>query len=165
MAVALTDAAVDDLRRLGPRVARLALMEVAALAADPGAGEELVEGSGFRKLVGRGGAWRVVYSATATDTTVWEVWVDGVRSAGAAYAEALHRMQAADAPEVVEHAQLLERLGRITGTVPLPPGRLREPVPDWLAEALVDRRGMTRLEVATLDARAAFDHWNAPPTS
>ncbi len=162
MAVALTDAAVDDLRRLGPRVARLALGEIASWAADADPGTELVAGSGFRKLVGRGGAWRIVYTATGPVMTVWEVWVDGVRSAGAAYAEALHRMQAADAPEVIEHAQLLERLGRITGTVPLPPHRLREPVPDWLAEALVGQRGLSRLEVATLDARAAFDRWNAP---
>jgi mRNA interferase RelE/StbE len=161
MPVTLTDAALDDLRRLGPRVARLALVEVAALADDPDAGVELVRGSGFRKLVGRGGAWRIVYTVAGGAATVWEVWVDGVRSAGAAYAEALHRMQGADTPEVVEHAQLLERLGRITGTVPLPPSRLREPVPDWLADALIGERALSRLEVATLDARAAFDRWNA----
>jgi mRNA interferase RelE/StbE len=161
VAVTLTDAALDDLRRLGPRVARLALTELAAVEDDAGTGADLVPGSGFQKLVGRGGAWRIVYTVDGAVTTVWEVWVDGVRTAGAAYAEALHRMQAADDPEVVEHAQLLERLGRITGTVPLPPSRLREPVPDWLADALVDARGLSRLDVATLDARTAFDRWNA----
>jgi hypothetical protein len=161
VAVALTDAAIDDLRRLGPRVARLALAELAVLADDADAGPELVAGSGFRKVVGRGGTWRIVYTLAGPVTTVWEVWVDGVRRAGAAYAEALHRMQAADTPEVVEHAQLLERLGRITGTVPLPPSRLGEPVPDWLADALIDEHGLSRLDVATMDARAAFDRWNA----
>ena len=160
MAVDLTDAALDDLRRLGPRLARLVLEQVAVLADDPHVGDPLGPGSGFRKLVGRGGTWRVVYAATPRDVTVWEVWVDGVRTSGAAYAEALHRMQSADTPEVVEHARLLERLGRITGTVPLSPARLRDPVPDWLADALVDQRGLDRLEVATLDARAAFDRWN-----
>ena len=91
---------------------------------------------------------------------MWEVWVDGVRSAGAAYAEALHRMQSADTPEVVEHARLLERLGRDHRHRAVAPARLREPVPDWLADALVEARGLDRLEVAALDARAAFDRWN-----
>jgi mRNA interferase RelE/StbE len=158
--VDLADPALDDLRRLGPRLARVALEQIAVLAEDPHAGDPLVPGSGYRKLVGRNGAWRVVYLASPPDVTVWEVWVDGVRSDGAAYAEALHRMQSGDTPEVVEHARLLERLGRVTGTVPLPPARLREPVPDWLADALVEARGLDRLEVAALDARAAFDRWN-----
>ena len=68
--------------------------------------------------------------------TVWEVWVDGVRADGEAYAEALERMVSADPSEQVELAGILERLGRITGTVPVPRNRLVEPVPDWLADAL-----------------------------
>jgi len=161
VAVAFADAAVDDLRRLGPARARRMLEQISLLADEPDAGDELVAGSGFRKLVGRDRAWRVVHRREGDDVTVWEVWVDGVRSAGAAYAEALHRMQAADTPEVVEHAQLLERLGRLTGTVPVPGHRLREPVPDWLADALVERAGLTRLDVAAMDASTAFERWNA----
>jgi mRNA-degrading endonuclease RelE of RelBE toxin-antitoxin system len=159
--VVLADAALDDLRRLGPPVARRVLEQVTVLESSPDAGAPLVSGSGFRKLVGRGGTWRVVYAVDADTVTVWQVWVDGVRSNGAAYAEALHRMQAADTPEAVEHARLLERLGRITGTVPVARHRVREPVPDWLADALVERAGLTRLEVTAMDASTAFDRWNA----
>ena len=86
-----------------------------------------------------------------------------MRSEGTAYAEALHRMQAADAPEAVEHAQLLERLGRLTGTVPVPRHRVREPVPDWLADALLDAGLTDRVELASMDAATAFARWNARP--
>ena len=81
----------------------------------------------------------MVYAVDADVVTVWEVWVDGVRSTGAAYAEALQRMVSADAPDAVELAGILERLGRITGTVPVPRNRVVEPVPDWLADALLER--------------------------
>ena len=77
----------------------------------------------------------MVYAVEGGVVTVWEVWVDGVRSTGAAYAEALQRMVSADAPDAVELAGILERLGRITGTVPVPRNRVVEPVPDWLADA------------------------------
>ena len=103
-----------------------------------------------------------MYAIDDDVVTVWEVWVDGVRSTGAAYAEALHRMQSADTADAVELAGILERLGRITGTVPVPRNRVIEPVPDWLADALIGEAGLTRLEVATMDATTAFDRWNAP---
>ena len=90
-----------------------------------------------------------------------ELWVDGARLDGEAYAEALDRMQGADQPDVVQLARILRRLGRITGTVPVPRGRLRTPVPDWLADALVAQAGVDPLTVATLDAASAFDLWNA----
>jgi hypothetical protein len=160
--VELTDAALDDLRRLGPALARRAVEQVALLEEDPELGRELVAGCGYRTLVGTGGAWRVVYAVAPDATvTVWEVWIDGVRSVGTAYAEALHRMQAADAPEAVEHAQLLERLGRLTGTMPVPRHRVREPVPDWLADALLDAGLTDRVELTILDATTAFARWNA----
>ena len=162
MEVTFTEGALDDLRRCGPALARRLVEQVAVLGDDPDAGVPLVPGSPLRKVVGRGGAWRVVFAPRPTgDVVVWEVWVDGVRSDGSAYAEALHRMQAADAPEAVEHAQLLERLGRLTGTVPVPRHRVREPVPDWLADALVERAGTSRLELAAMDASTAFARWNA----
>ena len=57
---------------------------------------------------------------------------------------------------------------RITGVRPVPSDRLRAPVPDWLADALVRDAGLTRLAVAALDATTAFDAWNrflVPPTN
>ena len=77
-----------------------------------------------------------------------ELWVDGARLDGEAYAEALDRMQGADQPDVVQLARILRRLGRITGTVPVPRGRLRTPVPDWLADALVTQAAVDPLTVA-----------------
>jgi mRNA interferase RelE/StbE len=157
--VVFTDAALDDLRRLGPATARRALARIARLAADPDVAEPLATGtSRYRKLIA-GGA-RVVYEADGDLVTVWEVWVDGVRSDGAAYAEALDRMLAADAPTAVELAGILERLGRLTGTVPVPRNRVVEPVPDWLADALLERTALTRLQVAAMDAATAFEAWN-----
>jgi mRNA interferase RelE/StbE len=172
MPVVLTDAALDDLRRLGPALARRTVDQIAALESEPELGRELVAGSGFRTLTGggRAGGWRVVFAAAEATSagdrtvTVWEVWIDGVRSQGSAYAEALHRMQAADAPEAVEHARLLERLGRLTGTVPVPRHRVREPVPDWLADALLERGAVERLELTAMDAAAAFARWNGTRT-
>jgi len=161
VSIELTDAALDDLRRLGPALARRAVEQVASLDGDPEPARELVAGSGYRTLVGGNGAWRVAYRVARETVTVWAVWIDGARSDGAAYAEALHRMQAADAPEAVEHAQLLERLGRLTGTVPVPRHRVREPVPDWLADALLDAGLTDRVELASMDAAAAFARWNA----
>jgi hypothetical protein len=67
-------------------------------------------------------------------------------------------MQAADPPDLVALARILQRLGRLTGTRPVT--RSREPVPDWLADALVQRGGQGRLAVAALDAVTAFDDWN-----
>ena len=55
----------------------------------------------------------------------------------------------------------MRRLGRITGVRPVPRDRLRAPVPDWLADALVGDAGLTRLAVAAMDAATAFDAWNA----
>jgi hypothetical protein len=43
---------------------------------------------------------------------------------------------------------------------PIPSDRLRAPVPDWLADALVRDAGLTRLAVAAMDAATAFDTWN-----
>ena len=72
--------------------------------------------------------------------TVHEVWVDGARSDGEAYAEALERVQGADPSEQVALARSVQRLARITGVRPVPSDRLRAPVPDWLADVLVPRR-------------------------
>ena len=160
--VVLTASAVEDLRRVGPAIAPRVLELVATLVDSPWAGPPLLDdATGFRVLAAEGGRWRVVYSVTGDVVTVHELWVDGARLDGEAYAEALDRMQGADQPDVVQLARILRRLGRITGTVPVPRGRLRTPVPDWLADALVAQAGVDPLTVATLDAASAFDLWNA----
>jgi mRNA interferase RelE/StbE len=158
-AVVFTDPAIDDLRRIGPVAAPRIVEWCSALEDGPGAGAPLVDAaSPFRALPIAGGAGRIVYDVTTDVVTIREVWLDGVRSDGEAYAEALQRMQSADPPELVALARALQRLARITGARPIP--RTREPVPDWLAEALIDRAGTERVVVAALDAATAFERWN-----
>ena len=162
MTILLTAPVVDDLRRIGPVLAPRVLDVIAALDDDPLAGAPLVDdGTGYRVLIAEGGRRRIVYSVAGDVVTVCEVWADGARLDGEAYAEALDRMQAADAPDVVQLARILRRLGRLTGTAAVPADRLRTPVPDWLADALVTEAGVDPLTVATMDASTAFAVWNA----
>lgn len=161
-AVMFTGAAVDDLRRIGPVVAPRVLQLVLTLEDAPWSGAPLLdESTGFRVLGAETGRWRIVYSVAGDFVTVNELWVDGARLDGEAYAEALDRMHGADQPDVVQLARILRRLGRITSTVPVPRNRLRAPVPDWLADALVAQAAVDPLTVAALDAASAFDLWNA----
>jgi mRNA interferase RelE/StbE len=155
--VVLTDPALDDLRRIGPIVAPRILEWCASLLADPDAGDPLARMTQFRALAVPGGAGRIVYDVTEGVATVRAIWMEGRRSDGEAYGEALQRMQGADPPDQVALARILQRLGRLTGTRPVT--RSREPVPDWLADALI-QRGHDRLAVAALDAATAFDAWN-----
>ena len=162
MSVALTDDALDDLRRAGPVAAALLLGRLRVLDQEPEAGAPLVDRrTGFRVLDALDGAARVVFDADGERVTVREIWVDGVRSDGEAYAEALERVRAADPSEQVTLARSVQRLARLTGVRPVPSERLRAPVPDWLADALVRDAGLTRLAVAAMDAATAFDAWNA----
>jgi mRNA interferase RelE/StbE len=157
--VLLTDPALDDLRRLGPAAAPRAIEVCAALADDPESGTSLVDDTtSFRVLAFVGGSGRIVYDLVDGVVTVRVIWVDGLRSDGQAYAEALRRMQSADPPDLVALARILQRLGRLTGTRPVSRGR--EPVPDWLAESLVSEAGLSVLEVAAMDALTAFAVWN-----
>jgi mRNA interferase RelE/StbE len=159
--VLLTDPALDDLRRAGPVVAALVLGRLRTLEGEPEAGAPLVHvATGYRLLDALDGAARVVFSADGDVVTVHEVWVDGTRTDGEAYAETLERMRAADPSEQVALAGVVRRLGRLTGVRPVPRDRLRAPVPDWLAEALVGRAGRERLAVAAMDATTAFDEWS-----
>jgi mRNA interferase RelE/StbE len=160
-AVALTAPTLDDLRRAGPVAAALLLGRLRVLEHDPESGAPLVdERTGFRVLDALEGDARVVYSIDAGTAIVHAAWVDGVRSDGELYAEALERVRAADPSEQVALARSVRRLARLTGVRPIPSDRLRAPVPDWLADALVHDAGMTRLAVAAMDAATAFDTWN-----
>jgi hypothetical protein len=160
VSVALADAALDDLRRAGPVAAALLLGRLRVLDQEPETGAPLVDPrTGFRVLDALDGAARAVYSLDGSTATVHAVWVDGVRSDGEIYAEALERMRAADPSEQVALARSVQRLARLTGVRPVPSDRLRAPVPDWLADALVREAGLTRLAVAAMDATTAFDAW------
>lgn len=164
MTVELTDPALDDLRRAGPVAAALLLGRLRALEQVPDAGVPLVDAhTGFRILDALDGDARIVHSSAGSTTTVHAVWVDGVRSDGEAYAEALERVRAADPSEQVALARSVQRLARLTGVRPVASDRGRAPVPDWLADALVHDAGLTRLAVAAMDATTAFDAWNAHP--
>jgi hypothetical protein len=159
--VLFADPALDDLRRLGARGARRALASLAAVESDEEPGVTLATADTVYRRIGWGAGGRIVFAVDDGTATVWEVWADGLRTNGSAYAEALDRMVAADAPDAVELAGILERLGRQTGTVPSARGRGGEPVPDWLADALLRHTPLTRLEIAAMDAATAFDAWNS----
>ena len=160
-AVLLSDPALDDLRRAGPVLAALLLGRLRALDAEPTAGSPLVDGrTGYRAFDALDGAARIVHSVEGDTVTVHAVWVDGVRSDGESYAETLERIRRADPSEQVALARVVRRLSRLTGVRPVPRDRLRVPVPDWLADALIEQAGLTRLAVAAMDATTAFETWN-----
>ena len=160
MSVALTEPALDDLRRAGPVAAALLLGRLRVLEQEPEAGVALVDRrTGFRVLDGLEGSARIVYEILDDAVIVHVAWVDGVRSDGEIYAEALERVRAADPSEQVALARSVQRLARLTGVRPVPSERLRAPVPDWLADALVRDAGLTRLAVAAMDAATAIDAW------
>ncbi len=159
--VVLTDPALDDVRRAGPVLAALLLGRLRALDVEPDAGSALVdESTGYRVLHALDRTARIIYTRDRACVTVHAIWVDGVRGEGEAHAEALDRMRGADPPEQVALAQIVRRLGRLTGVRPVPQDRLRAPVPDWLADALTGRAGWSRLAVAAMDAATAFETWN-----
>jgi hypothetical protein len=130
-----------------------------ALEDEPESGRPLVDPATGLRCLTIAGRWRAVYEPGERAVTVWEIWAEGVRSDGDAYAEALEAMESAGTPDLVQLARILRRLGRITGTVPVARTRVREPVPDWLAGALVERAGLDPLAVAAMDARTAFEAW------
>jgi len=162
--VELASGAVDDLRRAGPVLAPRLLDDLRALTDDDDPGAALVaDDTSFRFFTSTDGSRRFVYRTTPAPggrVTVWAIVVVGVRDDGAAYAETLARVQAADPPEVVLAARLLGRLGRVTGIPVVSTERRREPVPDWLAARLVQQAGATRIAVAAMDAATAFAAWN-----
>ena len=172
--VLFTDAAIDDLRRLGPDVVPKVLKKIQILFGDPKAGHPLGgDLTGFRKLVVGRNHWRIVYRITADGAVeVCEIWCVGVRSDAEVYAEASARVAEGPAGDAAKTklAQVITRLADQAGGVVLvgeaaPP----EPVPDWLAQRLVHTAGVSRERVAALNLEQAVDLWTAfissPPTS
>jgi mRNA interferase RelE/StbE len=163
--VAFTDAAIDDLRRLGPDVVPKVLKKVMILLDDPEAGHPLGgELTGFRKLVVGRNHWRIVYRLFDDGSIeICEIWCVGARSDAAVYAEASSRVaDAASArPDLQRLADVIDRLGRLAGHVAVAEEPQGEPVPDWLAQRLIHSAGIPPEKVAALDLEQAVDLWTA----
>ncbi|WP_054816162.1 type II toxin-antitoxin system RelE family toxin [Nocardia arizonensis] len=161
--VLFTDAAIDDLRKLGPDAAPKILKKVLLLLDSPQAGYPLGgELTGFRKLVVGRNTWRIVYRVTDAQTVeICEIWPIGARADSEVYAEATARSVAAAGrlPEFGKLGAVVERLGRNFESFGVPTAPVREPVPDWLAQRLIHTAGMAAAEVAALDLEQAVDRW------
>ncbi|MEV4130303.1 type II toxin-antitoxin system RelE/ParE family toxin [Nocardia sp. NPDC049707] len=161
--VLFTDAAIDDLRKLGPDAVPKVLKKVLLLLDSPRAGYPLGgELTGFRKLVVGRNTWRIVYRAVDQQTIeICEIWTIGARADSEVYAEATARIIAAASrlPEFSKLGEVVERLGRSAETLGIPPTPFRELVPDWLAQRLIHTVGMAPAEVAALSLEQAVDRW------
>ena len=163
--VSFTDAAIDDLRRIGPDAAPTVLKEVLLLLDDPEAGHPLGGLlTGFRKLVVGRNTWRIVYQIRDDKSVeICEIWAVGARADAEVYSEATARLKSAGGaePELGKLADVVERLGRLAADIAVAPARRRDPVPDWLADRLIFTVGLPREEVAALDLQQAVDLWAA----
>lgn len=161
--ISFTDAAIDDLRRIGPSAAPKVLKQVLILLTDPNAGYPLGgDLTGYRKLVVGRNTWRIVYRVTHESTIeICEIWAIGARADAQVYAEASARVRAAstDRPEFLRLAEAIERLGKLAGDITVEQLQPKEPVPDWLADRLIHTAGMAREDVAALDLQDAVDLW------
>jgi mRNA interferase RelE/StbE len=161
--VTFTDAAIDDLRRIGPDAAPKVLKKVLILLDSPDAGHPLGgELTGFRKLVVGRNTWRIVYRVVdEKQIEICEVWAVGARADAEVYAEATAHVRAASGqrPEIRKLADVIERLGKLSGGVTVPAAPTREPVPDWLAARLIHTVGMAPQDVAALSLEEAVDRW------
>lgn len=161
--ITFTEAALDDLRRLGPDTVPKVLKKVLLLEKNPEAGYPLGgELTGFRKLVVGRNTWRVVYRVTDDkNVEICEIWAVGARADSQIYSEASRRVREAsdDSPVAWRLAAILEHLGTLAGPMTHEPTPRRDPVPDWLAERLVHTVGIPLEEVASLDLEQAVDLW------
>jgi mRNA interferase RelE/StbE len=161
--IVFLDAALDDLRRIGPDAVPKVLKKILILLDSPTAGHPLGgELTGFRKLVVGKNTWRVVYRVRQDKVVeICEIRAIGARADAQVYAEASARaMEAAGRhPEFRKLAEVIERLGRLTGDVAVPAATARDPVPQWLARRLIYTVGLTPQEVAALGLEEAVDRW------
>jgi mRNA interferase RelE/StbE len=161
--ITFTDAAVDDLRRIGPDAVPKVLKKVMHLLDSPMAGYPLGgELTGFRKLVVDRNTWRIVYRVIdEKQIEICEIWAVGARADAEVYAEATARVREAGdlRPEIQKLADVIERLGRLSADVAAPTAPMREPVPDWLAKRLIYTVGMSPQDVAALSLEEAVDRW------
>lgn len=161
--IVFIDAAVDDLRRLGPDAVARVLKKVLILLDSPGAGYPLGSDlTGFRKLVVGRNTWRIVYRVASDKAIeICEIWAVGARADSEVYAEATARVRAAGQgrPEAAKLATVLELLGAMTKDIVIDQPPVRDPVPDWLADRLIHTVGMAREDVAALNLQQAVDLW------
>jgi len=162
--ITFTDAAIDDLRKIGPSEVPKVLKKVLILLDSPRAGYPLGgDLSGFRKLVVGRNTWRVVYRIIDDKTIeICEVWAVGARADAEVYAEAAARVRQAGDQRMEFRllADVVARLGRLAGDVVVVPAQApHEPVPDWLARRLVHTAGMAPQDVAALNLEEAVDRW------
>jgi mRNA interferase RelE/StbE len=161
--VTFTDAAIDDLRRMGPDAVPMVLKKVLILLDSPDAGYPLGgELTGFRKLVVGRNTWRIVYRVVdEKQIEICEAWAVGARADAEIYAEATARVRAASGrqPEIRKLADVIERLGKLSGGVTVAAAPTRDPVPGWLAARLIHTVGMAPESVAALSLEEAVDLW------
>jgi mRNA interferase RelE/StbE len=161
--ITFTDAAIDDLRKIGPSAVPKVLKKVLLLLDSPTAGYPLGgDLTGFRKLVVGRNTWRIVYRLVDDKTVeICEVWAVGARADAEVYAEATARVQGAEGQrtEFRALADVIERLRRLAGDVVAPALPAHESVPDWLASRLIHTVGMTPQDVAALSLEEAVDRW------
>lgn len=161
--IVFTDAAIDDLRRIGPDAVPKVLKKILLLEENVEAGYPLGgELTGYRKLVVGRNTWRVVYRVTeAKAVEICEVWAIGPRADAEIYAEAVARVRATaeSRPELASLADVLERLGRAAAGISVTTPMYVELVPDWLAQRLIHSAGMAREDVAAMDLQTAVDAW------
>ena len=163
--ITFTDAAIDDLRKIGPSAVPRVLKKVLLLLDSPRAGYPLGgDLTGFRKLVVGRNTWRIVYRLVDDKTIeICEIWAIGVRPDAEVYAEATARVRGAAGhrAEFRALADVIERLGRLAGDVIAPAPPVQEPVPEWLASRLIHTAGVTPQDVAALTLEEAVDRWGA----
>jgi mRNA interferase RelE/StbE len=163
--IVFTDAAIDDLRRIGPAAVPGVLKMILLLEENAEAGYPLGgELTGYRKLVVGRNTWRIVYRVTDDKSIeVCEIWAVGARADSEVYADAVARARAAGEthPEFASLADIVERLGRLAGHLEVARPKPADPVPDWLADRLVHTAGMARAQVAALSLEKAVDAWTA----
>jgi mRNA interferase RelE/StbE len=163
--VVFTDAAIDDLRRLGPDVVPKVLKKILILLDDAEAGQPLGGSlTGFRKLVVGRNHWRIVYRlADDGSVEICEIWCVGARSDSEVYTEASSRVAglAESTPDLQRLSDVIDRLGRLAGGVVVTAEPQVEPVPEWLAQRLIHTAGISREKVAALNLEQAVDLWTA----
>ncbi|RMI35271.1 type II toxin-antitoxin system RelE/ParE family toxin [Nocardia stercoris] len=161
--ILFTDAAIDDLRKIGPDAVPKVLKKVLLLQESPLAGYPLGgELTGFRKLVVGRNTWRIVYRVVDRATIeICEIWAVGARADAAVYAEATTRIIAAASrlPEFSKLSDVMLHLGRGVDADSVAPEPIREAVPDWLAQRLIYTAGMAPADVAALSLEQAVDKW------
>jgi mRNA interferase RelE/StbE len=161
--ITFTEAAIDDLRRIGPSAVPKVLKKILLLLDSPAVGYPLGgDLTGFRKLVVGRDTWRIVYRLIDDKTVeICEVWAVGARADAEVYAEAIARVRSAAGrrSEFRVLADVVEHLGRLAGDVAAPARPLQEPVPGWLATRLIRTVGMTPQDVAALSLEEAVDCW------